>query len=96
MRNYYESGKWNAICDRCGLKHKNTELRKEWTGLMVCSPCWEPKHPQLMLRVPREAGNTPWARPEPEDVFITPGEIILTELEEWLYAEDGSFLLTET
>jgi hypothetical protein len=96
MRNYLELGKWNVVCDRCGLKHKNTELRKEWTGLMVCSKCWEPKHPQLMIRIPADNPAVPWARPEPIDTYITPGDPLLTEADDWLIAEDGSFLLTET
>jgi hypothetical protein len=96
MRNHYEAGKWNAICDRCGFKRKSDMLRKEWTGLMVCADtCWEPKHPQLLLRVPREDGSTPWVRPEPDDIFVGSGDIILTETEIWMFAEDGSFLLTE-
>jgi hypothetical protein len=70
-RNHLVLGKWNAICDRCGLKYKNDELRAEWTGLMVCTPCWEPRHPQTLINVPKDDPATPWARPEPEDVFIT-------------------------
>jgi hypothetical protein len=72
MRNYLVLGDWNAICDRCGLKFKASMLKKEWTGLMVCSHCWEPRHPQTLIRVPEEQIATPWARPEAEDVFIGP------------------------
>lgn len=72
MRNYYEPGSWNVICDRCGLKKKNTDLRKEWTGLMVCADtCWETRHPQTLLKVEEEKISTAWARPEPTDKFIT-------------------------
>jgi hypothetical protein len=70
MRNHLELGKWNVVCDRCGLKHKNDELQKEWTGLMVCKPCFETRHPQTLLRVPEENPAVPWVRPEPADVFI--------------------------
>ena len=38
---YFILGAWNAICDRCGFKFKNSRLRKEWTGLMVCNDCWD-------------------------------------------------------
>jgi hypothetical protein len=71
MRNYLVLGKWNVICDRCGFEYKNDELREEWTGLRTCKACWEPKHPQLMIRVPTDNPTPPWTRPEPEDTFIT-------------------------
>lgn len=71
MRNYYVDGKWNAICDRCGFKYKNTDLKKEWTGLMVCKKCWEPRHPQTLIHIPQEQINTPWARPDPDNTYYT-------------------------
>lgn len=70
MRNHLELGAWNVICDRCGFKHKNYQLQKEWTGLMVCGKCFEPRHPQDFLRLRPDTGNVPWTRPEQEDVFI--------------------------
>lgn len=79
MRNYLELGKWNVICDRCGFKYKNTDLRKEWTGLMVCDSCWEPRHPQTLIKVPKEDSSVPWARPEPTDVFVSVPDAISTE-----------------
>jgi hypothetical protein len=71
MRNYFVDGDWNAICQRCGLKHKASTIKQEWTGLRVCNECWEPRHPQTLLRVPQEHVATPWSSPEPEDVFTT-------------------------
>jgi hypothetical protein len=70
VRNYYKDGSWNTVCQRCGLKHKAEELKVEWTGLHVCSPCWEPRHPQTLLKVPQEQVATPWSSPEPADTFI--------------------------
>lgn len=65
MRNYYVPGAWNAICDRCKFKRKSFELKLEWTGLMVCEDtCWEPRHPQDLLRPKQERPPIPWARPE--------------------------------
>jgi len=57
-------GDWNAICDRCGFKYKASQLRPEWTGLMVCSKCWEPRHPQDFLRGVPDSGSVPWTRPD--------------------------------
>ena len=79
MRNYYVPGAWNAICDRCGLKKKNFMLKKEWTGLMVCSSCWESRHPQDLIRVPKEEISPPWSRPEPADNFTGPTCTVWTQ-----------------
>ena len=96
MRNHLELGKWNSICDRCGFKFKNDKLQKEWTGLMVCNECYETRHPQDLLRPPKEDSSIPWSRPEPADVFIDVGSIIFTETGEFLHMETGAFILTET
>lgn len=63
-------GSWNAICDRCGFKYKSFQLRKEWTGLMVCKNCWEPRHPQDLIKIPKDDQSVPWSRPEQNDVFV--------------------------
>lgn len=55
MANRFASGKFSiAICDRCGqqfkLKTLKTEIIKQRKyELRVCSECWDPDHPQLML-----------------------------------------------
>jgi hypothetical protein len=43
-----------SICDRCGFQFRLKELKYEVvkqkrTGLLVCTECWSPDHPQLML-----------------------------------------------
>jgi hypothetical protein len=100
MRNYLKLGEWNCICDRCGFEFKSGQLKKEWTGLMVCAPCWEPRHPQDLLRVPRETIAPPWTRPEATETFINVGDPLLVEADTdgtlFIVAEDGSPLLTET
>jgi hypothetical protein len=67
MKNYFKSGAWNVLCDRCGQKLKSTELRREWTGYMVCGPCFETRHPQDFLRVHEEKISVPWSRPIEDD-----------------------------
>lgn len=66
-------GAWKAVCDRCGKRLKSHDLRKEWTGLRVCSSCWEPRHPQDFVkgRVDRQA--PPWVRPEQPEIDVSPG-----------------------
>jgi hypothetical protein len=39
-----------AVCDRCGLDCRHSELRKEWSGVYVCPKCYEAKHPALTPR----------------------------------------------
>jgi len=70
-RNTWKRGDWLAICDRCGFTFYASELRREWTGLMVCADDWEERHPQDYL--PSRADNQapPWTRPEPADTFTT-------------------------
>jgi len=71
----YSAGR-NALCDRCGFKFKATQLRKEWTGLRVCSGpdtnnCFEDRHPQDFLRGKVDRQTPPWVRPDPEPTFLT-------------------------
>ena len=65
MRNYLDSGNWNALCDSCGRKFKAFSLMKRWDGLMVCKEDYEQRHPSDFLRVQREKIAVPWSRPYP-------------------------------
>lgn len=43
-----------SVCDRCGFQFllktlKYEVVKQKRTGLLVCSECWSPDHPQLML-----------------------------------------------
>lgn len=49
-RIYYLKGSWNIHCQRCNAKRKFTEVKKEWTGLHVCSTCFETRNPQDLLK----------------------------------------------
>jgi hypothetical protein len=55
MANRFASGRIAiAMCDRCGqqfkLKQLKTEIIKQRKyELLVCSECWDPDQPQLML-----------------------------------------------
>lgn len=81
----YSQGQWKACCDRCGFDKLSSELRKEWTGLRVCSECWEPRHPQDFVKGVPDDQTVPWARPEPDPVYVG-GPYI---------REDGSFYWRE-
>lgn len=55
MTGAFATGKRSiAICDRCGLRVRLTQLReivikRTPTNLLVCRSCWEADHPQLQL-----------------------------------------------
>ena len=55
MGNRFASGKFAiAECDRCGLRYKLKELKKQVLktktyNLLVCPTCWDPDQPQLQL-----------------------------------------------
>lgn len=70
-----------GICDRCGFKFKLSELRREWTGLMVCSEDWDYRHPQEFVRaVPDTQGVRPNMRPRPADYTLTVNEVQAEDL----------------
>jgi hypothetical protein len=50
-------GDWKYDCQRCGFTFPSGEIRKEWTGLHVCSNCWESKHPQLLIKIREETAR---------------------------------------
>lgn len=41
--NHKEPGHYVALCDRCGLTYNDENIVEEWTGLMVCTWCLDPK-----------------------------------------------------
>lgn len=66
--------RWKAICDRCGFERMNSDLRKEWTGLMVCKDtCWEARHPQDFVRGKPDKQTPPWVRPGPDEIDVSVG-----------------------
>lgn len=70
----------NAICDRCGFQLKLYRLSKEWTGLVVCDECWDPRPPQLdPPRIYPEGQPLPDARPEPPDTILDDDNPVLPE-----------------
>jgi len=71
-RNYFKSGDWNVICDRCGFKKKASEVRKTWDGFYVCDEDWETRHIADFIKAPKPIQPLPWTRPEGVDVYVGP------------------------
>jgi len=68
----YYSGRHLVICDRCGFRRYDDEVKREWTGSIVCADtCWEARHPQLDVKTKPDKQFVKDARPEPEDVFLS-------------------------
>lgn len=58
------------VCMRCGFRTKRSKLRKEWTGLRVCGPCYDPRPAELRSpRIRPEGLPKPGSSPEPEPVY---------------------------
>ena len=68
-------GDSNAICDVCGFKHKQSQLRKRWDGAMVCDKDWEHRHPQDMIRPRPEVQHVQNARVEPAPRYLSANEV---------------------
>ena len=68
----YATGKYaHGICDICGVSSplndlRLTTIRGRSTGMLACSICWDPDHPQnfLPLAVQVDAEALRFARPE--------------------------------
>lgn len=66
---YIKGRNW-AICDRCGHIFRADELKREWTGALVCKDDWEPRHPQESVRGRKENVIPPVVNPEPTDTTV--------------------------
>jgi len=77
---FYRHGDPNAICDRCGFKYKQSDLRKTWDGLWVCKKDWERRHPQDFIRAVEDYSKPPFIRSEADDVFLSYGEVKASDL----------------
>jgi DNA-directed RNA polymerase subunit RPC12/RpoP len=71
MRKTKWPGNWKYDCQRCGWTFPSGDIRKEWTGLYVCGKCWEPKHPQLMIRVREETAVPAFKNKDAIDQFVS-------------------------
>ena len=66
----YDKGEWATICDVCGRKFRNQDLRQRWDGLKVCKEDYEPRQPQDFVRGVADYQAPVWTRPEASDQFV--------------------------
>ncbi len=67
MKNTVRPKSHNVISDISGFKFPRSQMRYTWDGLLVHKSEWEPKHPQLDIRPPREHIAVEGVRVGPED-----------------------------
>lgn len=66
-------GAWNVTCQVCGFRYKSDEIRHRWDGVIVCHPCWEPRHPQELVRKHKEtSSDLPFVSPEIDGPSVAP------------------------
>jgi hypothetical protein len=88
MSNKFTSGKKAiAECDRCGFRFKLKQLKKETVktkerNLLVCSQCWSPDHPQLMLGMYPIEDPQALRNPRPDRSYVISGLLIDNQLGE--------------
>lgn len=61
---------YKFACHRCGFWFPSTEIKKEWTGLLVCPPCWEPRHEQTLIKVHGEKAFPTFVSKDSAPVFV--------------------------
>lgn len=66
----YQPGGVYGICDRCAFKRRLRALATEWTGLKVCSECFDLK-PESLSRpnIYPEGQPVRGSRPDPGDTL---------------------------
>jgi hypothetical protein len=70
-----------GICQRCGWQYPLRKIRREWSGLRVCPPCFDPRPPQLSPpRIEPEGVPLTNAAPEPAEHFVTDNEVTPDDL----------------
>lgn len=63
---------YNVLCDVCGFKYKNYQVKRRWDGLMVCSQDWEPRHPMDFFRSRNDTHSLPFTRPDNNGIDVGP------------------------
>lgn len=67
------SGRWNVVCDRCGLWYHNIYMKEEkptypgMKGVLVCPMCFDPPNPLNKPIVKTEYPPPDKTRPPPSD-----------------------------
>ncbi len=79
---FYLPGGWNMLCQVCGFKYKNVDMRLRWDNVWCCPEDYELRQPQDFVRGVKDQMAVPYTVTEPADVFSGPipvptGEIVV-------------------
>lgn len=66
------SYQYNVLCDGCGFKLKNWQVKKRWDGFMMCKDCWEPRHPMDFFRSRNDVHTLPFTRSDNNGTDVGP------------------------
>lgn len=55
-------------------------MKKEWTGLIVCTECYDPRHPQDLVRPKADNQSVKDPRPAPTVVYLGLNEVTVDSL----------------
>lgn len=70
-------GNWKVACHVCGMWYPSSEIKHRWDGLLVCHKDWEPKHPQLLIKIREETSFPDFVSEDAQpDQFVTYCDII--------------------
>jgi hypothetical protein len=61
---------WKFSCMRCGVWYPSTEIKKEWTGLLVCPQCFETRHEQTLIKIRGEKAFPDIVNKDGTDIFV--------------------------
>jgi hypothetical protein len=60
------------LCQICGFKYKNEEMKLRWDGVWCCPEDWELRQPQDFVRGTADDMAVPYTAPEPGPSFSGP------------------------
>jgi|GEM_PF-2349316 hypothetical protein len=66
---YIRGENW-MICDVCGFKYRQSQIKTRWDGAKVCEADFELRHPQDFLRGIPDHPAAPYTNPEQPDQFV--------------------------
>lgn len=69
---FYKPGSFYRVDERTGFVRRAEETRKEWTGSIVGSDVWEPRHPQDSVKGRADNQAVPEPRPVPRATYFGP------------------------
>jgi hypothetical protein len=71
----FVSGDWWILCDSCNKKIQASKAKHRWDGFIVCSDCFETRHPQDFIRTRADKISVPFSRPRSTDTYVVTDDV---------------------